>query len=233
MTCSTRIRQRIPRRHRSDRIDDPGGVCLGNGGPRTCRAPDPVRLPPNGGCAAHPASGRGESERGFAARRHRPARCREVVSRSDHRRRANQSVLVQGDAFFSFLASGAIEPWLPAPNDQNTVVTKAAASAAGAFATGGFTTVYDGVVGPWFLATFGAATGLGASTTRFFCRPSRSAFSVWQHDQTMASPMRQRPGRCTPSSIVPAWTFATCCATRRAMRPPSLSSSSRLARPVN
>ena len=73
---------------------------------------------------------------------------------------ATHSVLIEGDAFFGFLASGAIEPWLPASNDQNTVVTKAAASAAGAFAIGGFTTVYDGVVGPWFLPTFGAATGL-------------------------------------------------------------------------
>jgi hypothetical protein len=26
--------------------------------------------------------------------------------------------------------------------------------------SGGYTTVYDGVVGPWFLPTFGAATGL-------------------------------------------------------------------------
>lgn len=73
---------------------------------------------------------------------------------------AHQGVLIEGDAFFGFLASGAIEPWLPASNDQNTVVTKAAASAAGAFAAGGYTTVYDGVVGPWFLPVFAAATGL-------------------------------------------------------------------------
>jgi energy-coupling factor transporter ATP-binding protein EcfA2 len=73
---------------------------------------------------------------------------------------ADTSVLIEGDAFFGFLASGAIEPWLPASDSQNTVVTKAAASAAGAFATGGYTTVYDGVVGPWFLPTFAAATGL-------------------------------------------------------------------------
>lgn len=73
---------------------------------------------------------------------------------------AHRSVLIDGDAFFGFLARGAVEPWLPASNDQNTVVTKAAASAAGAFATGGYTTVYDGVVGPWFLPAFGAATGL-------------------------------------------------------------------------
>jgi len=73
---------------------------------------------------------------------------------------ARHSALIEGDAFFGFLASGAIEPWRPESNDQNTVVTKAAASAAGAFAAGGFATVYDGVVGPWFLPTFGAATGL-------------------------------------------------------------------------
>lgn len=75
-------------------------------------------------------------------------------------RAGQHSVLIEGDAFFGFLARGAIEPWLPESNDQNTVVTKAAASAAGAFARGGYATVYDGVIGPWFLPTFGAATGL-------------------------------------------------------------------------
>lgn len=73
---------------------------------------------------------------------------------------AARSVLVEGDAFFGFLASGSIEPWLPESNDQNTVVTRAAASAAGTFASAGYLTIYDGVVGPWFLSTFGAASGL-------------------------------------------------------------------------
>lgn len=73
---------------------------------------------------------------------------------------ADRSVLVEGDAFFGFLASGAIEPWLPESNEQNEVVTCAAALAAGRYADGGFTTIYDGVVGPWFLPTFAAATGL-------------------------------------------------------------------------
>jgi cytidylate kinase len=73
---------------------------------------------------------------------------------------ARRSVLVEGDAFFGFLAAGAVEPWLPGSAEQNTVVTEAAASAAGAFARGGYTTVYDGVVGPWFLPTFAGATGL-------------------------------------------------------------------------
>ena len=56
---------------------------------------------------------------------------------------------------------GPLDPWLPASQDQNTVVTRAAAAAAGSFALGGYATVFDGVVGPWFLRTFGAATHLG------------------------------------------------------------------------
>jgi len=67
------------------------------------------------------------------------------------------SVLVEGDAFFGFLARGAIEPWLPESNEQNTVVTRAAAKATAEFARGGFTTVYDGVMGAWFVDEFLAA----------------------------------------------------------------------------
>ena len=74
--------------------------------------------------------------------------------------RFEPSVLVEGDTFFGFLARGAIEPWLPASNTQNEVVTRAAAAAAGLYASGGYTTVFDGMVGPWFLPTFTDATGL-------------------------------------------------------------------------
>lgn len=70
------------------------------------------------------------------------------------------SALIQGDQFFDFLARDAIQPWLPDSREQNTVVMSAAASATGRFARGGLFTVYDGVVGPWFLSTFGSATGL-------------------------------------------------------------------------
>jgi len=72
----------------------------------------------------------------------------------------DRSVLVDGDAFFAFVERGAIAPWLPESHEQNGVVVRAAAAAAGRFATGGYTTVYDGVLGPWFLPTFVEATGL-------------------------------------------------------------------------
>jgi cytidylate kinase len=65
-----------------------------------------------------------------------------------------RSVLVVGDAFFGFLSRGAIDPWLPAAHDQNDVVVRAAATATGRYVAGGYATVYDGVLGPWFLAEF-------------------------------------------------------------------------------
>ena len=62
--------------------------------------------------------------------------------------------LVQGDVFFRFVVQGYIDPWLPESHEQNTVVTQVSSSAAGRYARGGFMTVFDGMVGPWFLPTF-------------------------------------------------------------------------------
>ncbi len=76
-------------------------------------------------------------------------------------REFERSVLVAGDAFFAFVVNGAIEPWLAGAHHQNEVVTRAAAAAAGRYSAGGYDTVYDGVVGPWFLKTFLAAAGVG------------------------------------------------------------------------
>jgi cytidylate kinase len=69
------------------------------------------------------------------------------------------SVLVEGDEFFRFLRQGRIDPWLPASQRQNEHVTEAAASSTGRFARD-YWTVYDGVLGPWFVPTFLAATAL-------------------------------------------------------------------------
>ena len=74
--------------------------------------------------------------------------------------RFESSVLVEGDAFFSFLAAGAIEPWLAGSHQQNEVVTDVSAAATAAFVAGGYDTVYDGVMGPWFLPAFARRLGL-------------------------------------------------------------------------
>lgn len=70
------------------------------------------------------------------------------------------SALVPGDQFFAFIDQGYIAPWTSPAHRQNEVVTEAAGAAAGRLAAGGYTVVYDGVIGPWFLEAFRAATGV-------------------------------------------------------------------------
>jgi cytidylate kinase len=72
------------------------------------------------------------------------------------------SALVSGDQFFAFIDQGFVAPWTTAAHRQNEVVIGASAAAAGRLAAGGYTVVYDGVIGPWFLETFGAAAGLAS-----------------------------------------------------------------------
>ena len=71
-----------------------------------------------------------------------------------------RSALVVGDGFFAFVRQGYIDPWLDEAHQQNDVVIQAAAAATGRLVSGGYQVVYDGVIGPWFSATFLAATGL-------------------------------------------------------------------------
>lgn len=75
-------------------------------------------------------------------------------------RRLVRPAIVAGDDFFAFLGDGLVPPWLPEASTQNKVVSDAAAAAAGTLARGGYHVIYDGVVGPWILPTFAAATGL-------------------------------------------------------------------------
>ncbi len=70
------------------------------------------------------------------------------------------SARVAGDEFFAFIDQGYLAPWTAAAHRQNEVVLGAAAAAAGRLALGGYTVIYDGVIGPWFLDAFSEATGL-------------------------------------------------------------------------
>jgi adenylate kinase family enzyme len=72
----------------------------------------------------------------------------------------DRSALVAGDQFFAFIDQGYIEPWTAPAHRQNETVVDAAAAAAGRLAAGGFVVVFDGIIGPWFVQAFGAATGL-------------------------------------------------------------------------
>lgn len=71
-----------------------------------------------------------------------------------------RSALVVGDQFFGFIDRGFVAPWTAEAHHQNEVVVEAAAAAAGRLVSGGYTVTYDGVIGPWFLERFVAATEL-------------------------------------------------------------------------
>lgn len=69
------------------------------------------------------------------------------------------SALVAGDDFFAFLRNGVLAPWAVEAHAQNAAVLQAAAAACGRLVDH-CSVVYDGVLGPWFLPDFLAASGL-------------------------------------------------------------------------
>lgn len=61
------------------------------------------------------------------------------------------TVHLHTDDFYTAIRSGFVIPWLPESNDQNRTVSTAIAAAVGAYASGGYDVIVDGIVGPWFL----------------------------------------------------------------------------------
>ncbi|HVP84566.1 MAG TPA: AAA family ATPase [Rhizomicrobium sp.] len=70
------------------------------------------------------------------------------------------SVHLHTDDFYDrFIKSGYVLPWLPESQKQNETVTHAVATAAFAYARGGYFVIVDGIVGPWFVEPYRAAAG--------------------------------------------------------------------------
>lgn len=62
-----------------------------------------------------------------------------------------RGVHLESDWFFRSIRSGFVAPGLPEAHSQNAAVMVVAADAAAAYADAGYTVVWDGIVGPWFL----------------------------------------------------------------------------------
>jgi len=62
-----------------------------------------------------------------------------------------RAACLEADWLFTTIAGGFVEPWLPAADDQNHTLLRAAAAAAGALSRGGYAVVLEGVFGPWNL----------------------------------------------------------------------------------
>ena len=65
-------------------------------------------------------------------------------------RSAGQGLHVPADLYYEFPAA-PIDPTLPESHHQNTVIMRALARSARAFAEGGYDVMLDGIFGPWFL----------------------------------------------------------------------------------
>ncbi|HEY8217182.1 MAG TPA: AAA family ATPase [Acidimicrobiia bacterium] len=68
--------------------------------------------------------------------------------------RFDPSVYLESDEFFRAIAKGYVEPWRPESREQNRIVIRALARAARTYADGGYATIVDGILGPWFLDDF-------------------------------------------------------------------------------
>lgn len=82
---------------------------------------------------------------------------------------------------------------------QNEIVVEVAA-AAGRLTLGGYTVVYDGAIGPWFLAPFGEAAALGCLHYVLLLHPSGSAWSGFGLVLDTALRISTPPVTCIASS---------------------------------
>jgi predicted kinase len=65
-----------------------------------------------------------------------------------------RAVHLHTDDFWHYIVAGAIPPYEPESALQNHTVLDVIAASAFIYAAGGFTTVVDGIVGPWMLQHF-------------------------------------------------------------------------------
>jgi predicted kinase len=88
--------------------------------------------------------------------------------------RLSPSVHLHTDDFYAAIKQGALAPYLPEAHAQNETVTGVTARAAAGYAAGGYQTVVDGVIGPWFLPAYEeAARAAGVGLAYVILRPDR------------------------------------------------------------
>ena len=74
-------------------------------------------------------------------------------------------MVIESDWWWTTMVEGHIPAWLPEAHDQNQTVVRSFAAAASVMAQGGYSTVLEGVIGPWMLdlvTAEAAARGLAA-----------------------------------------------------------------------
>jgi predicted kinase len=106
--------------------------------------------------------------------------------------RYNKGVHLHTDDFWHYIVSGAIPPYDPASDAQNQTVMDVIAGAAYTYALGGFTTVIDGIVGPWMLHHF---------RTRAAQHPELAVHYVVLRPQRNTT-LKRAQARAAPSALI-------------------------------
>jgi thymidylate kinase len=75
---------------------------------------------------------------------------------------ASRSVCIESDWFWTTIVNGFLPPWEPVSNRQNEVAIRSAVAAAARMASGGYRTVVEGIIGPWYLDIVGEELRSGA-----------------------------------------------------------------------
>lgn len=110
---------------------------------------------------------------------------------------AQRGVHLESDWFYRWIRSGFVAPHLPAARAQNTVVMDLVADAAAGFATAGYRTFWDGIVGPWFLdRVLARLAARGVAVRYLLLRPER---------ETALDRVRQRDGTADTSGAEIMW----------------------------
>ena len=71
----------------------------------------------------------------------------------------SKSAHVLGDHFFRYIVGDWTDPSAPEAHEQNGHVITISTTAAAGYANAGYTTMLDGIFGPWFLGEVQAAAG--------------------------------------------------------------------------
>lgn len=70
-----------------------------------------------------------------------------------------RSAHVLGDHFYRYIVGDWKDPTTVEAHDQNRLVVDISTRAAASYAQAGYTTIFDGIHGPWFLSEIQAAAG--------------------------------------------------------------------------
>ncbi len=120
-----------------------------------------------------------------------------LAEQSAHER----SIHMHTDDFYKYIKNGYVPTWSPEAQYQNIVTLEAVTASASRFALGGYETIVDGIIGPWFLDPWFQAISKGIDVHLVVLRPD---------EKTTIARARERQGAgvlANPDIIATMWHY--------------------------